>query len=1589
MKQPRQLFNDLLKLGKNSIAPTSIFLLIFGLNDNSKQTESWMTYRHDNTRSGYTSAQLTPPLSLHWTFHPTHPPRQAWPAPGEEMARMHVDNAYHVTAAEGKVFFGSSVDNKVYALNAKTGKIKWTFFTEGPVRYAPTIWEDRIFVGSDDGYVYCLKMNNGKLIWKYRAGPGDEKVLGNGRMISLWPVRTSLLADKGIVYFGAGVFPYEGIYICALNARDGSIVWKNDTMGDRAHELAFGGISPQSYLIASENTLYVPSGRAMPAAFDIKTGEFLYYCLPGAKVGGTWTILDGEKLIAGVDLSGTPAKVTYAEKTGEKIEDVHAWFPGTDLIVTPDVAYTLTEKGIFAMDRTQYQAALEKVITLNEERQELRGKLHDLEVKLEETKEDTTEEALKKMNQEKDDLIQQIDALTERADSLKNSVRKWEYDIKNMNTLILAGDKIFTGGKGVISAVDAPTGEELWKSEIKGKALGFAATDGRLYVSTDNGSIYCFEENKKSKSKDIQTDMNPEPYKKDRRSSLYESAAETIIEKTGVKEGYCLVLDCGTGQLAFELARRTDLKIIGIERDPKKVKKAKDLLDRAGLYGSRIVVEPWDLSALPDYFANLIVSDKIMISGKIQGSPEEIFRVLKPYGGVVCFGQPADAAKRGSSLKIQNLLPWMKKFDGSEPDVMKCNGLWATIIRGELKGAGSWTEQYGNPQNTACSGDELVKGPLGILWYGEPGSEKILDRHSKAASPVSLDGRLFIQGEEVIMAYDAFNGTQLWEKEIPGAIRARADVDGGNLKVTGDGLYVAAHDKCYRLNPATGETRIVFETPAASTDSTYRWTYVSFTDNILLGARGKPLNRDFFDFYDLLVENEEWKNDTTAIPPKYRDYYRNLVEQYPVPDERVWLDFKRSGNPWRAMADFPVWELYRPSKDALTENMMSSDKIFAMNPETGEIIWEHEGRRIAHITITSGDGCLFFTESDISAQQKERAISDRKKLTQEGSYELSNEGKIAEEDIDARIVIALDVATGKKLWERPLDLTGCGGDGVATAYHDGVLLFFGSSGTHDAWRFQNASLTWRRLTALSAKNGDVLWSRPINYNARPVIVGNRIFIEPRACDLHTGEIMMRSHPITGEQVPFEYLRPGHTCAVTSASANMLFYRSSSTAIYDFEKDRGLTLFGSIRPSCWINMIPANGVLLFPEGSAGCTCSFPLRCSVVLKHKENRSQPYTVFITHGAMTMAKHFAINLGAPADIKDEDGNVWFGYPNPKTEYLQNHYPNYGVKFDLQDTVLSGMGYFCSDFKNTTIEGSNRPYLFSSGCLGLIQCKIPLIDDIFGEEPGVYTVRLGFSAPSGDKLGQRVFDITLQGNPVIENFDVRKDAGSPNKAVIKEWRGIPVENDLVVDLSSRNPNPTLREAPIINFIEVIKEEAAETSQARIAAEKISKENTDTLLRDAKLEIKNGNNERALNIYHTIIDAAASDSLKRLAMEGMAAIASPKSLGRLAKYCRDDSHVLTEPHREKIIKTYDTILWDYKGPGRKLRDSASRVFIAIANKTARDDKQMAIKMLKRALNFTEDEVRQEALSSLGDLGVEIIEEEEKKGDEKSTENENL
>src|SRR5215207_4216641 len=128
------------------------------------RANDWPTYGGNPGRTHYTPQELPGKLAPRWVLRRPHPPTPAWPL----SSRMPFDRADHPVVAGGSVYFGSSADGKVYALDAATGKERWAFFTDSPVRFAPVVAQGRVFVVSDDGCLYCLAADDGKLQWMKR-----------------------------------------------------------------------------------------------------------------------------------------------------------------------------------------------------------------------------------------------------------------------------------------------------------------------------------------------------------------------------------------------------------------------------------------------------------------------------------------------------------------------------------------------------------------------------------------------------------------------------------------------------------------------------------------------------------------------------------------------------------------------------------------------------------------------------------------------------------------------------------------------------------------------------------------------------------------------------------------------------------------------------------------------------------------------------------------------------------------------------------------------------------------------------------------------------------------------------------------------------------------------------------------------------------------------------------------------------------------------------------------------------------------------------------------------------------------------------
>ena len=121
--------------------------------------------------------------------------------------------------------------------------------------------------------------------------------------------------------------------------------------------------------------------------------------------------------------------------------------------------------------------------------------------------------------------------------------------------------------------------------------------------------------------------------------------------------------------------------------------------------------------------------------------------------------------------------------------------------------------------------------------------------------------------------------------------------------------------------------------------------------------------------------------------------------------------------------------------------------------------------------------------------------------------------------------------------------------------------------------------------------GTRLWADEAAYS-RPIIIGKTLHAEPGAYEL-----------VTGKQKPFSYRR-GKGCGVVSGSPNLLLFRSGPLGYIDLAaKQSGknrVQLYSGTRPGCWVNAIPAGGLVLLPSSFNGCHCSYMIRTNVALE-----------------------------------------------------------------------------------------------------------------------------------------------------------------------------------------------------------------------------------------------------------------------------------------------------------------------------------------------------------------------------------------------------
>ena len=1286
----------------------------------------WPMWRHDPSHTACSSEELSTDLRLQWVLE-LPDPKPCWPF---TQYKLQFDLSYEPVVAGDTLFVPSMVRDSVTAYETKDGTLKWRFYTDGPVRFAPVVSNGKVYFVSDDGYLYCLDAASGALRWRFRGGPSNRKVLGNDRLISMWPARGAPALYDGAIYFAAGIWPFMGTFIHALDAETGEVIWTNSGSGSdfilQPHgSPAFAGVAPQGYLAATEDRLLVAGGRSVPAVYDRRTGKFLHF--------ETNTKLGGYAVVVGKDWFLNDGYL-YRIEDGSRLISTNAALVADGAMIGP------TENGGIRGCSTDLQW---------EEHVDRRGEIE------------------------------------KRA----TAPVLWELagESRFEKIFMKSGSRLYVGRRdGFIAAVELPRPPDdakqsasepaeptiSWQTTIAGEPWSMLAANGKLFVVTTEGRIYCFGED----AAKVTIHRQPTPGRAD-GDEIWSRRAKQLLDETGAREGYCLVLGVGTGRLAEELLRQSDLRVIGLDPDARKVETLRRKFDADGLYGERVALLIGDLMStpMPPYLASLVVSEDLPAAG--QGGDDafvrRVFDVLHPYGGVAAF-----------ALEVEERAAFAKQVEaGHLPNalVKQLGDIEVLERSGALPGSAPWTHQYGDVSNTVCSKDQSVKAPLGLLWFGGPSHLDVLPRHAHGPTEQVIGGRLFIEGIRLMSARDVYTGRLLWRRELPyldtfGLYYDRsynpdpydrdynqehipgAGAYGTNYVATADRVYLAQGQECLVLDAATGETLTEFRSAASPEGEARNWGYIGVYEDLLI-AGAAPLD---------------------------------VAEQ----DGGVSV------------------ALNQPFA-------LGSQYVVVMNRYTGQVLWERKAAyHFRHNTIVAGSGKLFCIDGMSKARM-----------------DLMQRRGMADDTEPA--ILALDIRTGREIWSVQ---EGVFGTWLGYSEEHDVLLQAGSQSGDRA-----EDEVGEGMSAYAGADGEPLWRSDRAYSGPCILYHDRIITQPdastqsavpaKAFSLLTGEVITRPHPLTGEEVPWGWMRL-YGCNTAIASEHLLTFRSASAAYSDLWTGQGVTSLGGFKAGCTSNLVVADGVLNAPDYTRTCTCSYQNQTSLALYHMpaedpdsaDVEGWSFNFFPAPSTPTPVKRVGINLGAPGDRVAENGTLWLEFPSvggPSPDipvYVEAESPQlfrYHMSHLERDTAATAGGALnwvaasgVEDLTAITI----RPFLLPAGDAADDEVKAferhagtdqfpPASAIALGSRgiPWRYSVRLHFAEPRDLEPGERVFDVFVQGNKVLERFDIVKATGGRWKAVAVELNGIEVKTDLRIELKPSRPG--LSRGPLLCGIELLAEE--------------------------------------------------------------------------------------------------------------------------------------------------------------------------------------
>ncbi len=767
---------------RRSIALTLVALAVAA----TSRANDWPMWRGDAQRTA--SSNETLPSGMHLLWSREYGPRQqAWDDPLNHDL-MTYDRIFEPIVMDGRLFVGFNDQDKLTALDATTGKELWSFFTEGPVRVPPAGHNGRVYFCSDDGFMYCVDAETGKLQWKLRGGPSAQHAIGNQRIVSAWVARGGPVIRDETVYFAASIWPFMGTFIYAVDAESGVIQWVNDSTGSQyikqPHSApSFAGVAPQGVLVATDDLLLVPGGRSVPAAFDRSTGALRYFKFNegGKGTGGSFLAADDEHYYVHTRLKGTRA---FDLKAGVKT----AFMPDEPVLADGLVYASATEKN----------------------KQLIRAYGAD-QKPLWEIEADAT-----------GDLIRCGDHLIAAGERAISIIRL--PNTRQNKTAIIEHSLPCTGNVQRILAADG----KLFAVTLEGTILCFGTGDSAGQLPDEATKTIAVQPELSQVADEVLSAGDAQGY-----AFWYGAADDALIDAVSAKSPFV--------QLAV-----VDHDKSRVDRLRLKLNSA-ELYGRVTAHESEAAT-----FMPPQHVAHMVFVGRELAAASDTQAIAAAYEAVRPYGGVMYLladkDQPSIAAtvgamkleqaevsvtKHGVVVRRVGALPgsadWTHQY-GDIGNTIKSNDSRVKLPLGVLWFGGSSNmdvlPRHGHgPTEQVVGGRLFIQGTNSLSARDVYTGRVLWKREFKNLGTFDVYYDATYKNTPLDSAYN--------QVHIPGA-----NGRGTNYVVTNDRVYIVEGDICHALDPATGETLLDIRLPLDESGNRKEWGYLGVYKDVLIGGTG-------------------------------------------------------------------------------------------------------------------------------------------------------------------------------------------------------------------------------------------------------------------------------------------------------------------------------------------------------------------------------------------------------------------------------------------------------------------------------------------------------------------------------------------------------------------------------------------------------------------------------------------------------------------------------------------------------------------------------------------------------------------------------